>query len=107
MKNYDQAMKKVDKVIALKTNQMKLVHELKMSLFRDKLVDSHDNEFWIDKIPKKEAKIIFDKFLALWENAKEEKFDRYERKTREYHFENFKAVMIWDYRKNKKRLLSN
>jgi len=83
-----------------KTKQITNVHQLKFSIFINHLTDTHDNEYWIDKIDKKEAKKLFDQFLILHQNAYEP-FDNYDRKTREEHFENFKAFMIWHYRKNK------
>jgi len=102
--NYLENMKNIDKVINLKNHQMVLVHKLKLSVFAQHLTKTHDDEFWIDHIDKKEAKKLFDQFLELYQNALEKPFDRYERKTREYHFENFKAYFIWHFRNHKKEL---
>jgi len=101
---FKENMKNIDKVIELTKHKMKLVHQLKFTLYIDHQTRSKNDEYWIDHIEKKKAKELFDKFLELYQNSHDEPFDRYERKTREYHFENFKAYMIWHFRNHKKEL---
>ncbi len=54
--SYQKAMASIDEAIVLREKQLRLMHQLKLSLFRERLVKINDNEHWIDRIPKKEAK---------------------------------------------------
>ena len=104
--NYQKTMHSIDEILKLKEEQLQKIHQLKLSLFRDRMVAIHDEEMWADHIPKADAKILFREFMALWKNAFDQPFDNYEYNIRneQFHFENWKATMMWDYRKNKQRI---
>lgn len=104
MNNYRQALIQCDKAIELSEKSLMLKHQLKLSIFREMLVAEYGKkygEMWTEKIDKKQAKKLFDEFIVMYQNAFGKPYNNYERRTREYHFQNWKAMMMWDTRKIK------
>lgn len=94
----------LDKIIALREQQIQNYHKLKLSLWMEHQCRNHVGHMWCDKITGTERQGLFNDFLVLYKNGHGEPFDGYERRTRSYHLENFKAHMMWYYRKNKERV---
>lgn len=100
-------LKKRIKAVAIVTEQMDEVlltlHKLGLRYWMDYQTATHKEKFWTEKeITKKEAKVLFDDFLVLYENADGEKFDNYQRMYREQSFVKWKMTMRGFFEKNKK-----
>lgn len=88
----------LDKMIELCEKKIQVVSRIKLTLWVQEQTVTKSNENWADKMKPSECRKLFDEFLVLYEKAHGEKYDRYEPATRTYHFENFKAYMMWKYR---------
>lgn len=89
---------KIDQIIALKQNQIQLLHIIKLSLWREHQAKTHDDQYWCENISGEERQKLFEQFLVLWRDAHDENWNGYERKTRSNHLKEFKSLMMWDYR---------
>ena len=79
------------------------LHQLRLRYWLDYQTATHKEKFWTEKeITKKEAKVLFDDFLVLYEKANGEKFDNYQRMYREGSFKKWQMVMRGFFEKNKK-----
>ncbi len=96
---FQEAMKKMDECLEKNLEASKLMHQFKLSLTLEHYKKVHKDPNWIETIPKKEAKELFDQFLKLHENAFGHKFDHYDRMRREYHFTNWKIFLRTDFEK--------
>ncbi len=88
----------IDRLVENLEQQIQKICQIKLTLWVQEQTVTKSNEHWADKMNPAECRKIFDEFLVLYEKAHGEKYDRYEPATRTYHFENFKAYMMWKYR---------
>jgi len=96
---YQETLDKIDALIEVEKKQVRKLHQLKLSLVEHQLALSHDNEHWADKMNPEKARKLFQEYLVLYESAFGKQFDDYNPKTKSYHFENWKARMMWNHRK--------
>lgn len=88
----------LDKLVEICEKKIQTVNKIKLTLWVEEQTITKSDEHWADKMKPSECRKLFEKFLVLYEKAHGEKYDGYEPTTRSYHFENFKAYMMWQYR---------
>jgi len=88
----------IDKLIESLEQQIQSQNKIKFTVWMHELCATNTSEYWADKMNPAKCRKLFDKFLVLYEKAHGEPYDSYEPATRTYHFENFKAYMMWKYR---------
>ena len=100
-------LKKRIEAVGVVTDQLDKIllelHQLRLRYWLDYQTATHKAKYWTEnEITKKDAKVLFDDFLVLHENAKGEKFDNYQRMYREQTFVKWQMVMRGFFEKNKK-----